>query len=60
MAILKLKKHDERAEIRFEIENLKKMTTEERFRMMFEKSRIIRELLIQNGHPEPIEILKRP
>lgn len=60
MAVLKLKKHDERAEIRFEIENLKKMTVEERFQMMLEKSRIIRELLRQNGHSEPVEIIKRP
>ena len=60
MAILKLKTHDERREIRFEIESFKKMSVEDRFRMMFEKSQIIQDLLLKNGHPQPVEIIKRP
>lgn len=60
MAILKLKNHDENKEIQFEIEQLKKMTVEERFRMMFEKSKIIQDLLNKHGHSEPVKIVKRP
>lgn len=59
MPILKLTHHDEVQEIRFEIASLAKMTTDQLFQMMIEKSKIIRQLLEQNGHPRPHQIVKR-
>lgn len=59
MPILKLKNHDEAAEIIFEIEHLKKLSQDDRFRMMIEKSKIARELMKRHGHSQPPQILKR-
>ncbi len=35
------------------------LTVEERFQMMFEKSRIIKDILVRNGHRKAFEIIKR-
>ena len=59
MPILKLKKHDEVKERKFELENLKKLSTEQRFRMMFERSRVMKNQLIEHGYSKSIEIIKR-
>lgn len=60
MAILKLKEHNEAKEIEFEIECFSKLSTQQLFEMMIEKSKFIMEILKQNGHTPPIEIIKRP
>lgn len=59
MPVLKLKNHDEKKEREFEIENLLKMSCQQRFKMMFEKTQIIKNLLKQNGHTWPPQIIKR-
>ncbi len=45
MPMLKLTMHDEEKERRFELESLRLLTTEQLFQMMFEKTRIMKELL---------------
>ena len=60
--ILKLKKHNERKEIEFELKYLLSLTTRQRFEMMFKKSEEIKRLLEKSGHrPDPFgtEIIKR-
>ena len=59
MPLLKLKSHDEEKERKFDLESLRKLTTEERFQMMFEKAKITRELLEAHGHSQPPQIIKR-
>lgn len=60
MPILKINKDDMDRELDFELEYLLSLTTQERFRMMFEKSIMMAELLQQNGHREANKIIKRP
>jgi hypothetical protein len=48
MAVLKLKKHDEKKEIEFELKYLMSLTTRQRFELMFEKSRQMARLLKKN------------
>ena len=57
--ILILKDHSETDEIDFELDYLLSLTTHERFRLMEKKSLEIRQLLEQNGHRRPPEIIKR-
>lgn len=59
VAILKLKKNDEVKERQFELENLRKLTIQQRFRMMFQRSKIMRNQLIANGYRQSPEIIKR-
>ena len=59
MSLLKLKFHDEEKERAFDLENLRKLTTAERFQMMFEKAKITKELLKAHGHSPPPQIVKR-
>jgi len=58
--VLKLDRDDEGRELEFELAYQRSLTTEERFRMMFQKSREIAEMLIRHGHRKPFEIIKRP
>jgi hypothetical protein len=58
--VLKLDRDDEEREFEFELAYQRSLTTEERFRMMFQKSREIAEMLIRHGHRKPFEIIKRP
>lgn len=58
--VLKLDRDDEERELEFELAYQRSLTTEERFRMMFQKSREIAEMLIRHGHRKPFEIIKRP
>ena len=58
--VLKLDRDDEVRELEFELAYQRSLTTEERFRMMFQKSREIAEMLIRHGHRKPFEIIKRP
>ena len=57
--ILKLKKHDEKKEIQFELRFLLGLSTKERFNMMINKSREARKLLGKNGYRKTTQIIKR-
>lgn len=59
MGILKLKKHNENKEIDFELKYLKSLTTEQRFQMMFKKTKEISSLLNRNGNRKAAQIIKR-
>lgn len=51
--------HDEDRELAFELDYLLSLTTEQRFEMMFRRSREIAEELVRSGHRKPFEIIKR-
>ena len=57
--VLKLKNHDEEQVRSFELDYQASLTVEERFKMMCDASRHIKEILIRNGHRKPVEIIKR-
>lgn len=57
--ILLLKKDNEKKEMDFELQYLLSLTIKERFLLMQNKSREMRNLLEQNGHRKAAEILKR-
>ncbi len=57
--ILKLDKDDSEKELEFEIDYQLSLTIQQRFEMMFRKSREIAQMLIANGHRKPSEIIKR-
>lgn len=59
MAILKLEKDDEEKEIEFELEYLLSLTTQQRFELMFKKSKELAEMLLRHGYRKPFEIIKR-
>ncbi len=51
---------DEERELEFEIAFLRSLTIEQRFDLMFERSRQMAESLRAHGHGEAPSILKRP
>jgi hypothetical protein len=57
--ILKLESNDEDKELEFELDYQLSLTTQQRFEMMFEKSRFLAQLLLDYGHRKPVEIIKR-
>jgi hypothetical protein len=59
--ILKIgpEEQDEDRELRFELDYQASLTTQQRFEMMFRRSREIMEEMIRRGHRTPIEISKR-
>ncbi len=57
--LLKCDRDDEDRELDFELDYQLSLSAEERFRMMFAKSREAAELLIRNGHRKPVQIIKR-
>ena len=57
--VLKLDRDDEEQELDFELAYLQSLTTQQRFEIMFRKSREIAEALVRNGHRKPTEITKR-
>jgi hypothetical protein len=57
--ILKVDKDDEEKEIDFEIDYQLSLNADQRFRMMFQKSRELAIMLEKNGHRRPSEIIKR-
>jgi hypothetical protein len=59
MPILKCDSDNEERELDFEIDYLLSLTTQQRFEMMFRRSREIAELLLRYGHRKPFEIIKR-
>lgn len=50
---------DEGRELAFELDYLLSLTTEQRFEMMFRRSREIAEELIRRGYRKPFEVVKR-
>jgi len=59
MAILKLDKDDEDKEIEFELDYLTSLTTQERFELMFRKTREMLRLLKRNERRKTTEVIKR-
>ena len=57
--ILKLRRHNAKKEIEFELRFLKSLSIRQRFRMMFQKNKEIISLLEKNGHRKPFEVIKR-
>lgn len=57
--VLKLDDHDEEQEIEFELTWLLSLTLQERFQLMFKKTKELIELLERNGHRRPAQIIKR-
>jgi hypothetical protein len=58
--ILKIKRHNARKELDFELDYQLSLSTAERFRMMISRSRQIAQMLLNNGYIKPFEIVKRP
>ena len=52
-------REDPDAELEFELAYQRTLTTQERFEIMFRKSREIAELMLKHGHRKPVEIVKR-
>lgn len=57
--VLKLREHDEKKELLFELKYQMSLTTRQRFEMMTKKSKEIKDLLEKSGHRKPSEIIKR-
>lgn len=57
--VLKLQEHDEDKELEFELAFQRELTTQQRFELMFRKSREMKEMLLRHGYREPAEIVKR-
>lgn len=59
MPIFKSDKDDYKEELDFEIDYQLSLTIEQRFKMMFQKSKEIANLLRENGHRKSFEVIKR-
>ncbi len=59
MPILKLSRDDPKKELEFELAYQASLTVEERFKMMFRRSRELSLMLEKNGYRKPFEIIKR-
>lgn len=57
--ILKLKGHNSKKEIEFELKFLKSLSVKERFNLMFRKTKEMVSLLERHGHRKPFEVIKR-
>jgi hypothetical protein len=57
--VLKLDDHNEEQEIEFELSWLLSLSLQERFQLMFKKTKELIDLLERNGHRRPAQILKR-
>ena len=57
-SILKLEKHDEKQEMEFELEFLKSLTIQERFKMFEERNLFLKSLLYKNDDRETTIIIK--
>lgn len=57
--ILKIDSDDEEKEIDFEVDYLLSLTSEQRFHMMFQRSKELAEMLEKNGYRKTPEIIKR-
>lgn len=52
-------RENEDAELEFELAYQRTLTTQERFELMFRKSRELAEMLLKHGYRKPVEIIKR-
>ena len=59
-SILKLAADDPDRDLEFELAYLRSLTTQERFTLMFRKSRELADILAQHGHRRPVALVKRP
>ncbi|MCK4941571.1 hypothetical protein KAS45_05715 [candidate division WOR-3 bacterium] len=57
--ICQLDHDDEDKALDFEIQFQSTLTTAERFKMIFYMSNLAKEILIRNGHVNPVEIVQR-
>ena len=57
--ILKINLDDAEKEMDFELSYLLSLTTDQRFQMMFQKSKELAEMLGRNGYRKTPEIIKR-
>ena len=57
--VLKMESDDEEKELEFELAYQRTLTTQQRFELMFRKSREIAEMLLRHGYRKPFEIVKR-
>lgn len=57
--VLKLDEPDPDRELEFELAWLRSLTTQERFELMFRRSREIAEVMLKHGHRKPVEVIKR-
>ena len=57
--ILKLRQHNPKKEIEFELKFLKSLSVRERFEMMLQKTKEMKNLLEKSGHRRPFEVIKR-
>ncbi len=57
--VWKLDTDDEEKERELELAYLRSLTTQERFEMMFRRSREMAEMLERRGYRKPFEIIKR-
>jgi len=57
--ILKTDTNNEDEELEFELAYQRTLTTQQRFELMFRKSREIAEVLLKHGYRKPVEITKR-
>lgn len=58
-SILKIDRHNEKAEITFELKFQMSLTTCQRFEMMFKKTEEMKKLLEKSGHRKTFEIIRR-
>jgi hypothetical protein len=57
--VLKVEGDDPERELAFEVAYLRSLTTQQRFDLMFRRSREMAETLIRHGHRKPREVVKR-
>ena len=57
--VWKVDTDDEEKELQFELAYQRSLTTQQRFEMMFRKSRELAEMLERLGYRKPFEIVKR-
>jgi hypothetical protein len=57
--VLKLDSPDEEKELEFELVYQRTLTSQQRFELMFRRSREMAEALLRHGYRKPFEIVKR-
>ena len=57
--VLVLDHDDEERELEFELAFLRSLTTQQRFDLMFQRSREMAEILLRHGYRKPSEVVER-
>ncbi len=57
--VLVLDHDDEEKELEFELAFLRSLTTQQRFDLMFQRSREMAEVLLRHGYRKPSEVVER-